>query len=388
MPILLGLFIANRWGLEELAAFTVANATIAIATIVADWGAPRAVPRNLATLLPQPASRFLASATALRLLIVLAMFVLGLVAAVGGAVHAQVMRYLTVLFPLCVLSVVTTNGVSQRVVSGQTPAIGASVVAGLSVFVTLSVAAAASGRGPVWFVAAYVVGKIVEALVIAWGRWWTLAISGTALGSTAIMLWPFSAQMILGIVYSRLSVFTVERMTTRAELGVFSVALALQGVVLLLPTSLALLQFPELSRLAHRGDAGRMRDLLLRYTIVSGLGVVLGVASVALLIERIGLLFNVPQALAPFLIAYAALAFLTIFTMMAGMLMQARGGEALAARLSVVTLVLALVYQLASLEALGLWGIVPGTAATELTALFVFGVALRRSGITVSGDPP
>ena len=31
MPILLGLFIANRWGLEELAAYTVAAAMIAIA---------------------------------------------------------------------------------------------------------------------------------------------------------------------------------------------------------------------------------------------------------------------------------------------------------------------------------------------------------------------
>ena len=52
MPILLGLFIAHRWGLGELAAYTVANAAITIAQLAVDWGAQRALPRNLAMLAP------------------------------------------------------------------------------------------------------------------------------------------------------------------------------------------------------------------------------------------------------------------------------------------------------------------------------------------------
>ena len=60
MPILLGLFIANRWGLEQLAAYIVAAAMIAIASIVADWDAPRALPRDLALLTPGAAKQFLA----------------------------------------------------------------------------------------------------------------------------------------------------------------------------------------------------------------------------------------------------------------------------------------------------------------------------------------
>jgi hypothetical protein len=37
----------------------------------------------------------------------------------------------------------------------------------------------------------------------------------------------------------------VERATTRAELGIFSVALSFQNALLLVPTSLALTQFPS-----------------------------------------------------------------------------------------------------------------------------------------------
>src|SRR5262245_47406848 len=69
-PIALGLFLAHRWGRRELAAFTLAHATVVIVAAVTDWGATRALPRNLATLPPDAAAEFLAAANALRLAIV------------------------------------------------------------------------------------------------------------------------------------------------------------------------------------------------------------------------------------------------------------------------------------------------------------------------------
>ncbi len=67
VPIFLGLFLAHQWGRPELAAFTVAHAAVMIAVAITDWGATRALPRNLATLPPGAAAEHLAAANALRL---------------------------------------------------------------------------------------------------------------------------------------------------------------------------------------------------------------------------------------------------------------------------------------------------------------------------------
>ena len=384
MPVLLGLFIASRWGLEELAAYTIAAALIAIASVVGDWGATRALPRNLALLGPDAARAFLASATSLRLLIVVAILGFGLAAAALGWLDPKVVGYASVLFPLCVLTVAVTNALSERVVEKRTHTIAAAVVAGLVVFAALAAAALAFDRGPLWFVAAYLAGKVVEAAAVLSGRWWVIAARVEGARSTAKLLWPFSAQMILGVVYSRLAVFTVERMATRADLGVFSVAAALQGAVALIPSALALLYFPDLTRHAQAGEARAMRDLVLRYTIISILGVTLGVAILALLSSRIAHLLNVPSGHTPFIVAFAAVTYLTIFSIMSGFLMQARGEERLAARLSLIALLLALVYQVVALAAWGLAGIVVATAAGELTGIALFGLALSRSGLATA----
>jgi O-antigen/teichoic acid export membrane protein len=377
MPILLGLLIASRWGLEQLAAFTVANAAIAVALIVADWGATRALPRNLATLSPAGAAELLSSANAFRLLLVAAILLLGIGAVVTGAVAADVAVYAGILFPLCFLGAVSANGVSERVVSGETGPILTAVVAGLAFFA--AGALVAIRFGPRWLVAAYVLGKAVESVVIAAGRWWVLHVRTRSMGVTAAALWPFSMQAILGVIYSRLSVFTVERMVTRTELGVFSVAMALYGALLLVPTSIALGQFPELTRRLQRRDAAGVRRLVLRYAIISASGVGAGVLLLAAMGGPVGAMLKVPRPYFGFVVAFAALAFLNIFSAIAGFFMQAMGREELAARLSVVTLLAALVYQVAALAWIGLWGIVAAVAAAELTSIAIFGAALVRS---------
>ncbi|HEX6087800.1 MAG TPA: hypothetical protein VF266_24930 [Thermoanaerobaculia bacterium] len=377
MPILLGLLIAGRWGLEQVAAFTVANAAIAIALIVADWGATRALPRNLATLPPAGAAELLASANAFRLLLVAAILVIGIVAVATRQMASDVAAYAAILFPLTLLGAMTANGVSERVVAGETRGILFAVLAGLATF---AVGALVAIRfGPRWLVAAYVAGKAVESLVITAGRWWVLHVRASSMTSTAAALWPFSLQAILGVIYARLSVFTVERMATRVELGVFSVAMALYAALLLVPTSIALVQFPELTRRVQRHDRAGARRLVVRYAIISAGGVAAGVLLLAALSGPAGAMLKVPRPYFGFVIAFAALAFLNIFSAMAGFFMQAMGREELAARLSVVTLLIALVFQIAALAWMGLWGIVVAVAAAELATMAIFGAALLRS---------
>ncbi|HEX9366869.1 MAG TPA: hypothetical protein VF921_09585 [Vicinamibacterales bacterium] len=382
MPIVLGLFLAHRWGRRELAAFTVAHAAVMIAVGFTDWGATRALPRNLATLPPGAAAEHLAAANTLRLGLVGAAILIGAALIGAGAVDHDAARYLTILFPLCPLFLVTTNAVSERVVAGETRAIATAVAAGLLTFAGLGGVVLVLNLGAPGLVAAYVAGKVIEAAVLASGRWWVLSLGTTGVAATGAALWPFAAQLILGVIYSRLAVFTVERVTTRAELGVFSVALAFQNVLLLIPTSLALMQFPELTRRWKDGDGPAVRRILVRYTIVSGVGVLLGAVVLVMLARPIAAVLDVPPAMMPFVIAFAVLAFPSSLSIVAGFFMQARGEERLVSRLSVVTLSLALVYQMAALRAFGLWGIVIAVGAAEVTTIVVFTLGLawtRRS---------
>jgi len=376
LPVLMGLFIASRWGLTEVAVYTVANAAISIALVVADGGATRALPRDLAVLDATGARRLLSAANAFRLMLILGLLVVAAAAILLGGVSADVAAYFTILLPLCLVSVFATNAASERVVSGAARGIGVAVLAGLFVFAGFGAAVLHFDLGPRLFVGAYVLGKATEAAVMVAGRTWVASVSSQNAMKTARALWPFSAQMILGVLYSRLAVFTAERMTTRVELGVFSVAAAFQGALLLVPASLALVYFPNLTRKAQAGHG--VRPILIRYTIVSALGVAGGCAVLVLFSGPIGTALRVPDRYLTFVLVFSALSLFSIFSMMAGFLMQSRGMEARTARLSVVTLALALVYQVVALRAWGLWGLVVAVAAAEITTVAIFAIGLRQ----------
>ena len=210
VPIALGLFLAHRWGRRESAAFTLAHATVMIVVAITDWGATRALPRNLATLAADAAADFLAAVNALRLGLVGAAVIIAAALVVAGAVGGDAARYLTILSPLCPLFIVTTNAVSERVVAGETRAITTAVVAGLLTFAVLGGIAMALNLGAPWLVAAYVAGKAIEASLLVSGRWWVLSLRTSprtslrtslrtmaGIAGAAAALWPFAAQMIL-----------------------------------------------------------------------------------------------------------------------------------------------------------------------------------------------
>jgi O-antigen/teichoic acid export membrane protein len=377
MPILIGLFIGYRWGLHELGAFTVASATLAVALVVTDWGTTRALPRNLATLPHGMAVEFLSSANTFRLLLFAAVVALSAVAAVLGSWDRGVTTYMAILLPVCVFSMLTTNALSDRVVTGEMVGVGFAVMAGVLTFAALGAAFMRLALPPWSLAAAYACGKLVEAVVMTWGRWWVARMGIRSMSTTAALLWPFGVHLMLAAAYSRLSVFTVERMTDPISLGVFSVAVALHAALLLVPTSLALLHFPEITRAVQSGAGGRVRSILIRYSIFSCGTVGAGLIALGVLAPRIGRVLNVPPQFSSFLVAFAAISLITVFSSMAGFVMQARGREKEAARLAAWMLVVGVAYQLVALRVFGLWGICIAVTAGEITTVVSYILILR-----------
>src|SRR5262249_22560129 len=107
-------------------------------------------------------------------------------------------------------------------------------------------------------------------------------------------------------------------------------------------------------------------------------GVLAGLLVLAAFRASLGSVFHVPSALSPFLLLFAAVALLGVWSTMGGFLLQAWGQERRVARLSLVTLLSATVYQLVAVCLWGLWGIVAAVAAAELTTILLFGLAVRR----------
>jgi O-antigen/teichoic acid export membrane protein len=360
-------------------AYTVASAAVIVASMIADWGATRALPRNLAVLDREEAIRFVRASNGFRMMLAATIIAIAVIAALSGRLQHNIGTYLLILVPLVPLSVIANTAMSERVATGNVQAIAGAVIGGFVTFAALGALLIRGGAGPAWFAASYVVGKVIETTVLASGRWWVAGVQREGSKATAIALWPFAAQMIMGVIYSRLSVFTMERMSSRVELGVFSVAMAFQSALVLVPASLALTGFPALTTLLRKGDRVGVRHALIRYTIVSFAGVTFGLALFVLLRTRIAAALNVPSSFVPFVVAFAALALLGTFSMKASYLLQAMGLEGLVARLSVVTLGLALVYQIVGLKLLGVWGIVAAVGMAELTTVSIFGLAIRSS---------
>ncbi len=390
MPILIGLYIAHRWGLAALAGYTFASSFVAVGLIVTDWGCTRWLPRELALVRASPGGSVAPAATAnaLRLMLALLFLLTTGLLAITHALPAEAIRFALELGLLCPITIYSLNGVSDRIVTREIGGIGVAVTVGLAMFLILAFVAQRFAPGPHSVVVAYVIGRVAEAVVMMHGRRDLYRAAFRHLMPTAAGLWPFSIQAILGVVYSRLSVFVVEHYR-RQDLGLVGAASALQNILLLFPLSIALLNYPALTVAAAERDRRRLGRVVRDSLGLSLLALTVAAAALFLARHFVASALHIPPQSMPLVIAYAATAYITVGTTLAGVLLQAMRYESLTARLSVLTLALALVYQFLLIRWFGLWGLVGALAAAELTSLLVFGFvvvrATRRSAFGDSG---
>jgi hypothetical protein len=107
-------------------------------------------------------------------------------------------------------------------------------------------------------------------------------------------------------------------------------------------------------------------------------GVLAGIGLLITLISRICLVLHIPQEQRSFTIVFVAVGITTIGTALAGVALQAFGGEHIAARLSLIALVFSVAFYGVAIEYWGVWGTVWGLVGGEITALVLVGRAALR----------
>jgi len=388
-PMVIGLYIAHRWGLRELGAYTVANAFVAVAVNVTDWGCSRLLPRKIALAGRAGAASFVAESNGARVILTMAVVVAVIAGASLGLIHRDVLAYTYLLLPLCAVGIFSTNAVSERVVSGEVHQISVAVIAGAIVFIAASVPLTRVFSGNGWgVVAAYLGGKCVETAILLKGRMWVVQTAFAHIARSLIALWPFSIQAILGVIYSRVPIFMIEHFETRSAVGLVSAGVSIRSVLLLLPASMALLSYPLLSVASRNGDRRRIREITMAYLWVCVAGVLAGLFLLGVFINQICLAIRVPPADGIFIIAFVLAGVSTIGTALVGVALQAFGGEHTAARLSFFTLALAIAFYAIAIDRWGVWGTVWGMVGAELTTLILIGrAALRQGNAGVRAEP-
>ncbi len=375
MPLLLGLFIGHRWGLPLLGAYTWASAFAAVGLMVVDCGCTRWLPRELAlVLLREGKGNAVATTNTVRLIIATLFLILTLLLQVVGHLSTDTVRFALELAMLYPLSIFSVNGISDRIVRREFGGIGTAVAAGLATFATLAWITLQAALGPHALVLAHIVGKAVETLLLMRGRLHLFRFARTHAIATLVTLTPFSVQAVLAVIYSRLSVFIVEHLR-HADLGLVGAATVLQNVLLIAPISIALLTYPVLTTAAARGDMRRVRASLMTAAALSVAGVSTGLAALVALRGVVSSMLHISPSSIPFVIAFAAIAFLTIGSSLSGILLQSLGKERTVARLSFITLTAALALQYLFVRGMGLWGVAAGIVAAEMLSLIVFGTA-------------
>jgi O-antigen/teichoic acid export membrane protein len=393
MPILIGLYIAHRWGLAFLGAYTFASSFVAVGLMITDWGCTRWLPRELALVRMTPGARATAAATAngLRLMIAAAFLTVTGCLALAHLLPSESTRFALELGLLCPINIYSMNGVSDRIVTREIGGIAVAVATGLVLFATLAIAGEAMGQGPHTIVLAYVIGRAAEAAVMMIGRRDLYPVAFRHVIPTAFALWPFSIQAILGVIYSRLSVFMIEHFR-RQDLGLVGAASALQNILLLFPLSIALLNYPPMTTAAASGDRKRLRMVITRSAAASIAALTLAAAGLFVVRRPLAAALHIPSESMSLVIAYTAVTYVTIATTLAGVVLQAIRQEKLTAQLSFLTVVFALAYQYTFIRWFGLWGLVAALTAAEATSALVFGIVAHRAirGITAlhSGDMP
>jgi O-antigen/teichoic acid export membrane protein len=393
LPIAIGLYVAHRWGLRELAAYTVASAMVAVALVLTDWGISRLLPREIALLQRSSAVHFVARTNGLRVVLVLACLAVLFAASKLQLIAPDVATYMYLLLPTCAVAILSTNAVSERVASGEVHAISVGVVAGIVSFLAAAVPLSRMFEGNGYaLVVAYVISKCVEAAILVRGRTWMVRTGFEDIGRLLISMWPFSVQALVAVIYSRLPIFLIERMgTSRQEVGLVSAGVALRNVLLLLPASMAFLSYPALSVAARDRDAGQRRQIVTTYLVVCITGVFASIGLLVVFIHPICAILHIPVEQQTFTVVFVAATVTAIGTALVGVELQAFGGEQIAARLSLITVLLSVGYYVAAIAYWGVWGTVWALVGGEMTVLVVIGRAafrLKNSRFQYQPFPP
>jgi O-antigen/teichoic acid export membrane protein len=360
-PILLGLLIANRWGLDALAAYTVAASLLAMAIVTTDWGSSRLLPRELSRR-DEAGTRVVHSVTGIRLFLGTGAVIVCVLMALG---NPDALTSFLVLAPAVFASIVATNAISARVVERDLAGVIPAVVLGLVPIAVATILWASSPAGAVRIAGAYTIGKWIEAAMLSRRRWGLQRIALTHLRSTFQALIPFGISGVIGVFYSRLPVLALEQFGTRKDLGIVSAATALQNVLLLVPTASALLVYPTLSVALAAGRISTAAAVVRRYFVSSFLVYAAGLTVLALSVDLVASLLSVPRDASRFVVCFVALAGLSIVNLLASTMLQAQGLERAGARVSVIVVTLAIPIQIAFVTLYGAWGALFAVLLTE-----------------------
>ncbi len=378
-PLLLGLFIGYRWGVPEMGLFTLAYSVIAIGVVVTDWGCARWLPREMALALAvgRP-SDLIPASTVIRVVTAVATMVCSVAAVASGLVDHGALGYVLVMGALYFVSIAATNGLSGRIVRGEETAVGRAVAAGLVAFLVAAAGLSLLARGPLAMAFALVLGRATEALLLCSPGCLEARFDRNAVTDAWRTLLPFNVQAVLGIFYAKAPVLMMGALAGLHELGTLAAALSLQGTLMLLPVSLALLYYPRLVEAVARKDLAGVRRITWRYVTVCGAGLTVAFGVVLVLAPTLLEVLHIANRDAAFVLTFVGASYTTIGTSFAGFLLLALGGERSASWLSLLTACTAFALQAALIALLGVWGALVAYVAYEALSIAVFAVACVR----------
>jgi len=167
MPILIGLYVGHRWGLATLGAYAFASSFAAVGLVVTDWGCARWLPRELALVAAGKGHHdAVHTANSLRLMIAAAWILLTFAMSAACMMTRDAALFSGEFAVLYLIAVASTDGVSDLIVARRTWPIAWAVAAGLAVFAVAAFVLNRMAGTAHAIVAAYVMGKAAEALLL------------------------------------------------------------------------------------------------------------------------------------------------------------------------------------------------------------------------------
>jgi len=376
-PVVLGVWISRRLGVEPFGVYFLATSLVFIAGRLSFWGLDQLLTREVAKA-PQQASRFLSNFMAIRLLMaVISLLLLGWVAAWLGYAPStlRIILLLGLTIPFNNVSNILQAVYIAREEMGY-----------------LTLVSAASGLGRIAAGGlALELGWGLEGLVLG-----LVAVSAAVLGLNLVLVWwrfahplrsvdlrfcreqlaiafPFVFISIFYILENRIDVVLLSRLGTEREVGFYGAASTLIGALTLIPFAYRTSILPVMSRLYNRApeDLNRLYGWSLRVLLLLGLPIAVGTTLLASPLVRLifGVAFVPAGPVLQVLVWSLALLFLNVVN---SRVMVVANRQDAVARFLMLSLATNLLLNLVLIPRLGPVGVAVARVAS--TALF-FGLS-------------